>query len=110
MYKLIKPKVCVYMKRREISVFFSLCNYCIFFGKEGDLRCCVQHVAKKSSLWRVYSSVRLYSQYAIIDTRKQAVYVRVDTIWKVQLITELLNQYYSQKMMKKELANYLDHE
>ena len=58
----------------------------------------------------IFVNIRLYSQYAIIDTRKQAVYVRVDTIWKVQLITELLNQYYSQKMMKKELANYLDHE
>jgi hypothetical protein len=58
----------------------------------------------------IFVGVELLSEYAIIDTRKQEVYVRVDTIRKVQLITKLLNQYHSQKMIKRELDNYLDHE
>jgi hypothetical protein len=57
----------------------------------------------------IFVSVKLPSEYAIIDTRKQEVYVRVDTIRKVELITKLLNQHHSQEMIKKELDNYLDH-
>jgi hypothetical protein len=57
----------------------------------------------------IFVSVKLPSEYAIIDTRKQEVYVRVDTIRKVELITKLLNQHHSKEMIKKELDNYLDH-
>ena len=58
----------------------------------------------------IYVYIELLSEYAIVDTHKREVYVRVDAIRKVQLITKLLNQHHSQKMIKKELDNYLDHE
>ena len=56
-----------------------------------------------------FVSIELQDQYVIIDTRKQEVYVRVNTIQKAQLITELLNQHFSQKMIKKQLAKYFNH-
>ena len=49
----------------------------------------------------VFVIVKLLSQYAIIDTRKQEVYIKVDTICKAILLTELLNQRFSQKVIKK---------
>lgn len=52
----------------------------------------------------IFVSVELLSQYAIIDTRKQEVFVRVNTIRKAKLITELLNQHYSQKIIKRHLT------
>ena len=55
----------------------------------------------------IFVIVELLSQYAIIDTRKQKVFVRVDTVRKV--ITELLNQHYSQKKIKRHFANYVHH-
>ena len=57
----------------------------------------------------IFVSIGLHSHYAIIDTRKQKVYVRVDTVQKAQLIASLLNQHLSQKMIKRYLANYLNH-
>jgi predicted amidophosphoribosyltransferase len=56
-----------------------------------------------------FVSVGLLSQYAIIDTRKQKVYVSVDTIQKARLLTELLNWHFSKKTVKRQLANYLNH-
>jgi hypothetical protein len=58
----------------------------------------------------IFISIKLPSQYVIIDTRKQKVYVRVDTIRKAQLLTEILNRYFSQKTVKRQLANFLNHE
>ena len=58
----------------------------------------------------IFVNIKLHSQYAIIDTRKQEVYVRVDTIQKAQLLTELLNWHFSQKTVKRQLANFLNHE
>jgi len=57
----------------------------------------------------IFVSVELLSQYAIIDTRQQNVFVRVDTVWKAKLITELLNQHYSQRMIKRQLTKYVHH-
>lgn len=57
----------------------------------------------------IFVSIELLSQYAIIDTRKQKVYVKVDTIQKAKLITELLNQHYSQRVIKRYLTNYMQH-
>ena len=57
----------------------------------------------------IFVSIELLSQYAIIDTRKQGVYARVDTIRKAKLITELLNRHYSQRKIKRHLANYMHH-
>ena len=57
----------------------------------------------------IFVSVKLLSQYAIIDTRKQKAYVKVDSIRKAQLLTELLNWHFFQKTVKKQLANYLYH-
>lgn len=57
----------------------------------------------------IFVSIELLSQVAIIDTRKQEVHVRVDTNRKAQLITKLLNQHFSQKMIKRQLDNYLNH-
>lgn len=54
-----------------------------------------------------FVSIELQYRHAVIDTRKQEVYVRVNTIRKAQLIAELLNQHFSQKMTKKQLADYL---
>ena len=53
----------------------------------------------------IFVSVELLSQYAIIDTRKQEVFVRVDTFRKAKLITDLLNQHYSQKIIKRLITN-----
>lgn len=39
----------------------------------------------------IFVIIELLSQYVIIDTRKQEVYARVDTIRKAKLITDLLN-------------------
>jgi hypothetical protein len=58
----------------------------------------------------IFVNIELQSKFAIIDTRRQEVYARVDTIQKAQLITELLNRHFSQKMIKGKLANYLKHE
>jgi len=44
-----------------------------------------------------------------IDSRKQKIYVRVDTMHKAQLITELLNQHLARSAMNKQLAKYLNH-
>ena len=57
----------------------------------------------------IFVSVRLLSQFAIIDTRKQEVYVRVDTIHKAQLLIELLNWRFSQKTVKRQITIYLNH-
>ena len=57
----------------------------------------------------IFVSIELRSQTAIIDTRTQKVYVRVDTFRKAHLITKLLNQHFSQKMIRGQLGNYLNH-
>ena len=56
----------------------------------------------------IFVKIRLQSQYAIIDTRKQEVYVRVDTMQKAKLITELLNLHFSETMLKKQLSSYFN--
>lgn len=53
--------------------------------------------------------IELTSQHAIIDTRKQEVYVKVDKNQKAHLITELLNEHFAQAMIKEQLSKYLDH-
>jgi len=57
----------------------------------------------------IFVSIGLLSQFAIIDTRKQEVFVRVDTITKAKLITELLNRHYSQRKIKRHFAKYTQH-
>ena len=49
----------------------------------------------------IFVNIKLHSQYAIIDTRKQKVYIRVDTIRKAQILTEILNRHFSQKTIKR---------
>ena len=55
----------------------------------------------------IFVIIELLSQYVIIDTRKQEVYAKVDTFRKAKLITDLLNKYFSQKMVQRYLSNYL---
>jgi len=57
----------------------------------------------------IFVSIGLHSQYAIIDTRKQKVYFRVDAVQKAQLIASLLNQQISKKLIRRCLADYLNH-
>jgi hypothetical protein len=57
----------------------------------------------------IFVKIKLHSQYAIIDTRKQGVYVRVDSNRKAQLISKLLNWHLSQKTIKRQVTNFLSH-
>ena len=58
----------------------------------------------------VFVTIKLNSQYAIIDTRKQEVYLRVDTIAKAQLIAELLDKDLAQKTINRHVNKYLGRE
>lgn len=51
----------------------------------------------------VFVPIRLFSQYAIIDTRKQVVYVLSDTHEKAELIANLLNKHLAQTILDKQL-------
>jgi hypothetical protein len=51
----------------------------------------------------VYVPIRLSSQYAIIDTRKQVVYVLSDTNEKAELIANLLNKHLAQTVLEKRI-------
>jgi hypothetical protein len=53
--------------------------------------------------------VKLKSCFAIIDTRKHAVYARVDTVEKAQLIVELLNKHFAQMSVNKQTNKYIEH-
>jgi predicted amidophosphoribosyltransferase len=57
----------------------------------------------------IFVVVKLKSYYAIIDTQKQAVYGRVDTIKKANLIAELLNQHFAQMVVSKQTNRYIGH-
>jgi len=51
----------------------------------------------------VFVTIRLASQYAIIDTRKQTVYALLDLNDKAELISNLLNKYLAQTSLDKQI-------
>ena len=51
----------------------------------------------------VFVTIRLSSQYAIIDTRKQTVYALLDANDKAELISNLLNKYLAQNSLDKQI-------
>ncbi len=57
----------------------------------------------------IYVVVQLSSHYAIIDTRKQAVYAHLDTSEKAQLITQLLNKNLAQTALNRQIDKYIGH-
>jgi hypothetical protein len=50
----------------------------------------------------VFVAIRLSSQYAIIDTRRQTVYTLLDSNDKAELISSLLNKYLAQTSLDKQ--------
>ncbi len=52
----------------------------------------------------VFVVVRLASQYAIIDTRKQLVYAFLDTSEKAELVALLLNKNFSKIKLDKQIS------
>jgi len=57
----------------------------------------------------VFVAIRLDSECAIIDTRQQKLYLRLDTMEKAELITGLLNKNLSQSVLKKQADKYFGH-
>jgi predicted amidophosphoribosyltransferase len=57
----------------------------------------------------VFVVVRLLSQYAIIDTRKQTVYVNTDSNNKAELLANNLNKHLAEAALKKRLERYYGH-
>lgn len=54
----------------------------------------------------VFVIIKLLSQFAIVDTRNQKVYVTLDTDEKAELITILLNKYFAQVELNKFIDKY----
>lgn len=53
----------------------------------------------------VFVAIRLSSQHAIIDTRKQTVYALLDSNDKAELISNLLNRHLAQTSLDKQIHN-----
>jgi len=56
----------------------------------------------------IFVAVQLHSQYAIIDTRRQTVYLCVDTNEKAQLLSQLLNKNLAEIALSKKMGKYIE--
>ncbi len=57
----------------------------------------------------IFGVIQLLTQYAIIDTRKQTVYVRVDDSPKAEFLASILNKHFAEVTLKKKLEKYVGH-
>jgi predicted amidophosphoribosyltransferase len=108
-------KIAVLQAKRLAKVLCTTCGNKILFV-EGTLICKICNSEFDSSDMDenliplpVFVVIELISQYAIIDTRKQEIYVHVDTAKKARLISALLNRHVTQATIKKQFSRYLKH-
>jgi hypothetical protein len=57
----------------------------------------------------IFVAIPLNSQYAIIDTRKQAVFLNVNDNEKAQFLVKILNKHFAETELKKKLGKYIQH-
>jgi predicted amidophosphoribosyltransferase len=53
--------------------------------------------------------IRLLTNYAIVDTRRQAVYLILDEIEKAELLAKILNKYFAETALKIKLERHIRH-
>jgi len=57
----------------------------------------------------IFVVIPLHAQYAIIDTRKQVIYVNVNDNEKAQFLAKILNKHFAEAALNNKLKNYFRH-